>query len=659
MNPLAIAAQLLLLSMAALAGCGHQAPRHPALVEAALPALLPVRDFVANSDYNGAYQLSPDGRKIAWIAVSGAAPAIFVRTVGQDDARPLGLFSFDFRWAGDSRRLLLRRDRQGDENFHVWSVDSEAAEPPADLTPFDRVRAGILAAVPDSDAVLIADNRRDARFSDLYRIGLESRASVRVAENPGDVADWIADRQGVLRGRIRYREEKRWLELHEADAWRAVYSWGIGDTVQVLDIDAGQGGIWLRSNRGRDRVALVRLEAGSGSETLFHEDPAVDIGEAAVSSRGGQPLFAQAYPDYPRLQVFDADLRDGLQALHRKLAGENPLGLEILGTDRREETFVIGAYDHAGKRYYLWDRRSRRESLLGSDALHRHAAALAPIRPVALASRDGLTLHGYLTLPTGASSRPLPMVLLVHGGPWARNLWADPDFREDATRVQFLANRGYAVLQVNYRGSTGYGRRFHEAAIGEFAGRMQDDLLDAVAWAVREGIADPERVAVMGASYGGYAALVGLSQTPRTFACGVDLFGPSDLVALIEQFPPYWQHEMPLWHKFVGNPALPGERRRLAEKSPIARAAAIERPLLIMQGTGDVRVAPEQSERMVAALRQAGKAVDYLKIEGMGHGGGHWPSKLRIYRKTEDFLAACLGGRSSGFDILELVSWAF
>ncbi|HEX8963208.1 MAG TPA: S9 family peptidase [Rhodocyclaceae bacterium] len=655
-------AWLCLALLGVLTGCAEHPARHPALATSALPELLPVRAFFANTDFQGGYQISPDGRKLAWMAVSGLRPAIFVQTIGTTDGHALSLFSPEFRWAGDSRHLLLRKDRKGDENLHVWLVDTEpGGEAPLDLTPFDRTRAEIVAAAASGKYVLIADNRRDARVFDLYRIDLETRASTLVAENPGDVASWIADMSGELRGRTRYSGERNWLEVREAGRWKRLYSWTAQDIVEPLCIDTERSRVWLRSNLGRDKAALVAVSTSEGRETVYFSDPDTDVTEAAVSRISGEPLYAVSHPDFPRIEIFDRRLREELGRWRDRPAGEREpvVGMEFLGADLREENFLLSVYDHAGKRYHLWNRSSGADVLLGSDALNRHAAALAPIRPVAFASRDGLTLRGYLTLPKGASPRRLPMVLLVHGGPWARNTWADPDFLADALRVQFLANRGYAVLQVNYRGSLGYGRKFQEAAIGQFGGTMQNDLLDAVAWAVNEGYADPAHVAIMGASYGGYATLAALTTSPRTFACGVDLFGVSDLVSLLENFPPYWQYGLPMWQRFVGNPSVPEERRRLMDASPLWKAASVERPLLIIHGTGDVRSGIEQSERMVEALRAAGKPVEYVKIAGMGHGSWHWPHNLRTYRKTEDFLARCLGGRSSGFDWYELGAWAF
>jgi dipeptidyl aminopeptidase/acylaminoacyl peptidase len=639
----------------------EQPARHQALINSALPKLLPVREFVANTDYNGGYTVSPDGKKLAWIAVRGFGTAIFVKTIGQDNARSLSLISHNFRWAGDSRRLLLLKDRKGDENSHVWVLDTERPEEPAvDLTPFDNTHAEIQAVIPDSSSIIVVHNHRDARSFDLYRTDIVSHTSTLVAENPGDVASWVVDNKGVLCGRIRYSGDHNWLEIKQGDAWRTIYSWKAKDTVEVLSVTADHQRMWLRSNHERDRVALLSISTTDGRETVFHEDPNVDVSEVGISRVTDKPMFAQFYPDYPHIEIFESDLRNALQAFRNKLMDELKqfLGMEILSVDQREENFVLSAYDHSGKSYYLWNRKSGTDTLLGSDAMRRHAADLAPIRPIAFKSRDGLTLHGYLTLPQGVAPRHLPMVLLVHGGPFARNLWADPDFWPDATRVQFLANRGYAVLQINYRGSTGYGRKFYEAAIGEFAGTMQLDLLDATDWAIREGVADPDHIAIMGASYGGYATLFALTQSPKTFACGVDIFGPSDLVSLLEKFPPYWQSILPVWRRFVGDPTSAEVRRQLTDKSPLKNAAKVERPLLIIQGTGDVRSAADQSDNMVAALRAAGKPVEYMRISGMGHGSTYWPHNLRIYRKTEDFLSECLGGRSSGFDYYELVAWA-
>ena len=652
---------LLIAFIPFLISCGEQPARHQSLLNSSLPKLLPVREFVANTSYNGNYTVSPDGKKLAWIAVHQFGRAIFVKTIGKDNAHPMELFSGYFRWASDSRRLLLLKGNKGDEQSHVWVLDTDQPKDPAvDLTPFANTHADIKDVISNSNSILIVHNHRDVHSFDLYRTDIVSHKSELVAQNPGDVASWITDNNGELFGRTRYSVNHNWLEIKQGNSWRSIYSWQPTDSVEVLSVTTDHQRLWLRSNRGRDRVAILSISAKDGSEKLFKEDPDVDVSEVRISSITDEPMFAQFYPDYPRTDVYDSTLGNGLQSFRNSLMSERKqfLGLEILNCDRLEENFILSVYDHSGKSYYLWNRKSGESKLLGDDATRRFAADLAPIRPVAFKSRDGLMLHGYLTLPQGVTPHKLPMVLLVHGGPFVQDTWANPDWPPNTTRVQFLANRGYAVLQVNFRGSTGYGRKFYEAAIGEFAGKMQLDLLDATGWAIREGVADPDHVAIMGASYGGYATLFALTQSPKTFACGIDIFGPSNLVSLLEKFPPYWQSIMPTWYRFVGDTASTEVRRNLTEKSPLKSASMVERPLLIIQGANDVRSTVDQSDSMVAALRAAGKTVEYVKISGMGHGIEHWTQGLKIYRKTEDFLSECLGGRSSGFDYYELAAWA-
>jgi dipeptidyl aminopeptidase/acylaminoacyl peptidase len=350
------------------------------------------------------------------------------------------------------------------------------------------------------------------------------------------------------------------------------------------------------------------------------------------------------HPDYQALLFFDPALERDLAPLRTA----QPSGLRLASMDDAERRLVVEIYTDKGRSYLLLDRATGTMSVIGQSPLLAHAPSLAPMRPVAFPSRDGLTLHGYLTVTPGVPPRA-PMVLLVHGGPWVRDYWGF-----DST-VQFLANRGYAVLQVNYRGSSGYGRAFLEASVRQHAGRMHDDLIDAVRWAVAEGVADPERVAIAGASYGGYATLVGMTFTPETFACGIDTVGMSNLVTMLEAVPPYWRPFMAFMHKHYGDPGNPEDRQRLEAQSPLFRADKLARPLLVIHGANDVRVKQRESDQMVAALRAAGKPVQYLVIEDEGHlrSYGNWRNTLRRTRAMEEFLAGCLGGRRSGRDLFE------
>jgi dipeptidyl aminopeptidase/acylaminoacyl peptidase len=430
--------------------------------------------------------------------------------------------------------------------------------------------------------------------------------------------------------------------------WSIRSRWRRDDDVQALKFNRDGDAVYMLSNRGRDKVALVRLDIATGNEAVVYAHPEVDVSAVQFDRRTLEPALAYTQPDYPRVEALDPSLHDALQTFRK----DGPAGIYVSSVDDAQQLITVDVNDDREVDHYLFDRRTGRARLLGRGATHAFADKLATMKPIRFQARDGLTLRGYLTVPATAD-RPLPTVLLVHGGPFARNIW------QYNRRAQFLANRGYAVLQVNYRGSGGYGRAFMRAAIGEFAGRMQDDLIDGVNWAVDQGIADPQHIAIMGRSFGGYATLVGLTMTPETFACGIDIVGPADLATLDKNFPAYWQPFMQRWRKYAGDPDNAEDRARLRARSPLYHAGQVVRPVLVIQGANDVRVKQDQSDRMVAALRAAGKDVDYLVIKGEGHRIRHWKNRLTEYRAIEDFLAPCLGGRSSGFDYYQLGSWMF
>jgi dipeptidyl aminopeptidase/acylaminoacyl peptidase len=632
------------------------APRHPALQGDALPELLPAREFFANRNSNGIYTVSPDGKKIAWIAVQGLGPALFVKTVGQDDIKAFKAIPIAFRWAQDSRRLFYLKDEGGNENYHVLMVDSGRPDAgPVDLTPYPGIQATIHDVIKSDPAhILVVHNHRDKTLFDLYKINIDTGAQALVAQNPGDAIGVVTGDDGDLVGVVRQSGNRMRLmaKLPGADTVREIISWDSEESVRLIDVAADRRSLYLLSNRNRDRIALTRLDLASGRETLFYEDPEVDIERALVSRISHEPLLAYAVPGYPKIHFFDAKFRADLE----RFLPDRPRSIHLVSTDDSEQKVTVKLDTDRETKYFFVDRGSGQTTLLGEGPNSRRAALIAGTKPITLHSRDGLPLHGYLTTPKGTLTGPLPMVLMVHGGPWWRDFWDN-----SLGLVQFLANRGYAVLQINYRGSTGYGRAFTEAAVGEFAGKMHDDLIDGVNWAIDQGIADRGKIAIMGASYGGYATLVGLSFTPETFACGVDIVGPSNLATLLETFPQYWKPFMVMWHKHVGDPANPEQRARMLAKSPVTRADAVQSPVLIIHAANDARVNQAQADEMVAALRRAGKPVDYLLFPDAGHSGAAWTwgKRLRAYRMTEDFLAKCLGGRGSGFDYYELAAWLF
>ncbi|MBI4636480.1 MAG: S9 family peptidase [Candidatus Rokubacteria bacterium] len=648
-------ARALLLLLAALCATGPVAgcaivPERPSPAAETQVERLPLWKFFANRDSNWGYRVSPDGTRIAWLASHSRRTTIFWKRLDDDDVRIVDTHSprgvFWFTWARDSRHVLYTQDRDGDENYHVYLVDTDWPEKrPRDLTPFEKTRAGIH-RVPKTDPhhVLIAHNRRDPTVFDLYRVDLRTGVEVGIGENPGDVLSWITDREGTLRARIRrVSATEQSLDVWEGGGgrWRTLLTLGLEDLLvfKVHDFTPDGSGMWLTSGRQRDRAALVRLDLATGAETLVYEHPGVDVERVDVSDRTGLPLAATSYPGYPEVVVFDRELEADL----RRFQDGGPSGLRILSLADDERLLTLEVFSDRGSEYHLLDRRSGVRRLLGRSAMMQHAPALAPKEPVAFRSRDGLVVHGYLTRPRGAPRGPGPLVLLVHGGPWARDYWGYSDV------VQLLANRGYAVLQVNYRGSTGYGRAFREAAIGEFAGKMHDDLIDGVRWAIERGIADRDRVCIMGASYGGYATLVGLTFTPDVFACGVDIVGMSSLVSLLERAPAYWKlWALPMFHRYVGDPGRPEDRRVMEARSPLFMAARVTRPLFIIHGANDPRVNLEESERMVDALRKAGKDVEYLVFREEGHTGFDWRSRMTMYRRVEEFLARHIGEGREG-----------
>jgi dipeptidyl aminopeptidase/acylaminoacyl peptidase len=653
-----LAALAVVVVIAGLAGC--TAPTdHPALKDAQLPPLVQAHRFAYRPDTQRGHQLSPDGRKLAWIGPSYLRSALFVRHNDTGKVHRYPVLTGAFQWTPDGRRLLsTSTDTSGAENTHIVMLDTDdPAATAVDLTPYPGVKASIhqiLAADPAQ--LLVYHNRRDRKLFDLYRIDLNTRKETLVAQNPGDGVAPLTSRSGSFTGWQKSRDAQRPVE--ERSLPRQTRAPELlknpDETFRVLGSNADGTVLWALSNRGRDRVALVAAHRKLQWEKVLHEDPRVDVTRVAMSRVTGEPLVAYTQPGLPQATILNTKLREDLDGL-LKAQGGDPFALDIVSTDAAEKRMIIAIASSTAQRYYLLDRTLRKYTLLSENA--DDSAPSATVQPITITSRDGLSLHGYLTLPRGVAAKRLPMVLLVHGGPWLRT--GSPYRSQDADNARFLANRGYAVLQVDFRGSTGYGKQFLNAAIGEFAGKMHEDLLDAVRWAVDSGIADPARVAIMGWSYGGYAALVGMTLTPKQFACGISLAGPTDLATLIEAFPPYWASDLSMWKDYVGNPAIAQDREEMTRKSPLTHADKTLGPLLIVHGAKDVRVRIDQSERMVEALKRAGKPVEFLAIPDMGHGADWWVHRLVFLRKTEDFLQRCLGGRASRFDPFEPIAWGW
>lgn len=655
--------RLRVAATAGLLACGLSAcdrsPQHPALEAASLLPLIPAHEFVfTNTQYSG-FSFSPDGTRLAWQGPSGWRSALHVRSEVDGKIHVYRVGGSGRHWSADSRRLLILDDKTGAENHRLYRLDVE--DPNAalvDLTPFEGIRVWLHQIVKsDPEHVLVMHNRRSHTVRDLYRINLTTGVEEVVALNPGDAIAPVTDANGKFLGwrkaamPTRARGKPLPLDLRE----RSALSRSGQEVTQPLGLSHDRTHAWVLSNRGRDRVALFHVDATrGGAATLVHEDSKVDVARVLMSAIQGRPLLAVSNPDYPRTQVFDEQLASQLRPLLAAYEGRR-IGFAIETMAPDEQRLVAVVYTHANRRYFLVDRHNGRHVLLGESRPADFQASMVVPEAVEFSARDGLRIPAYLLRPVGATGQRLPLVVLVHGGPWSRVSWGDADHSEDLLRAQFLANRGYAVLLVNFRGSTGYGREFMTAAVGQFGAAMQDDLMDGLQWAIDAGVADPSKVAIVGHSYGGYATLMAMAQQPTKFACGVAVAGPTDLPRLIETFPPYWELELMYWYSYVGDPAVTIDKERMEKTSPLNLAHRFERPVLVFQGATDVRVPVEQSRTMVARLLEQGKTVEYHELADMGHSTGYWAHHLMILRRTETFLAQCLGGRAARFDAME---WA-
>lgn len=605
-----------------------------------------------------AAKISPDGKRIAYLAPWRERlnvwvrnlddPDDFARRVTSDDSRSI----LHYVWTDDPRWLLYQQDTGGDENWHIFRVDLDNPDAePVDLTPFSGARTefDLPSGLPGTAIVWL--NKRTPELFDVYNLDIASGELTLRIENPGNAFNWMFSRFGdafastmTADGDI---EISRWdaasgtlVPLVTYDG--ADYPLGL-TTIQVTPDGTG---IWLGSNQDRDLTRLIRLDVATGAQTEVDSHPEYELAShfglprpLILHPTTGELLGVRYYGERQEIHALDPDFAAVLEKLTALSDGD----LAAITSDDSGRHWVVNvAHDRDPYVTYHYDHSTGESRMLFKPYPHLDPAVLAPMTAVSLQARDGVDLHGYLTLPVGVEAAKLPMVLLVHGGPWARDIWTyQPD-------VQLLANRGYAVLQVNFRGSLGYGKEFTKAAIGEFAGKMHDDLIDAVDWAVDSGIADPDRLAISGGSYGGYAALVGVTFTPDVFAAAIDFVGISNLANFMRTLPtvarPFLANN---WHRYLGNPDDPEQYADMLARSPITYVQEIRTPLLIIQGANDSRVVQAESDSMVAALRERGVEVEYLVKADEGHGFVNPDNNIDMYHAIERFLAQHLGGRSA------------
>jgi dipeptidyl aminopeptidase/acylaminoacyl peptidase len=597
--------------------------------------------------------LSPDGTMLAWLAPRDGVLNVWVapsgggsgdgdgidwaaaRVVTDDTDRGIRQFA----WAHDGRHLLYLQDTGGDENWRLHDVDLQTVQR-RDLTPFEGVHTQIIAMEQKFPTdVLVGLNLDNPQLHDVYRLDLVTGELVKEVENPG-FAGWLADTQLVVRGAIAPKPDGGMTVLVRDDPaadWRPLLEVPPDDalTTDLFSFSADGLSVLAASSVDTDTARLVRIDLATGATEVLAEDPEADVDGARLHPDTKEPQIVTFRKDRTEYLVLDPGVADDLTAIRALHPGDPGL----LNRDHADSTWLLGFTNDSGPvPFYSFDRAAKTGRFLFEHQPALSQYQLASMEPFSFTARDGLTIHGYVTFPPEAGRSGLPAVLNVHGGPWARDYWG---FNPEA---QWLANRGYLCVQVNYRGSTGYGKGFVNAGDREWAGKMHDDLLDAVAHITGQGWADPDRVAIYGGSYGGYAALVGATFTPDVFRCAVDIVGPSNLKTLIETVPPYWAPMIAQFHRRLGDPEKDADF--LWSRSPLSRASAIRIPLLIAQGANDPRVKQAESEQIVAALTAAGIDHEYMLFPDEGHGFAKPENRLKFYAAAERFLAKHLGGRS-------------
>jgi dipeptidyl aminopeptidase/acylaminoacyl peptidase len=612
-----------------------------------LPPLIP-REVLFGNPERTSPSLSPDGSMMAYLAPVDGVLNVWLGSTRDGDYRPVtedrerGIRNYF--WGHDGRHLLYLQDAGGDENWRLYATDV-TTRATRELTPYESVQVQIVGhdkRFPHE--MLLGMNREDPRRHDVYQLDLRTGALTLAARNPGSIVGWVADAELKVRGAMSARDDGGFdllVRESENDDWRVVVSWSADDSLNSAPISFSLDGrsLYLEDSREANSARLVRYDLDTGRTQLIAADADYDVGGVMIHPDTHQIQMVAFIRSRREWTVLDPTIRsdvDTIRALH-------PGDFSIYDRTHADDQWLVGFDADTGPgAFFAFDRRSKTSKFLFYNRPNLSRYQLAPMEPISYVARDGLTIHGYVTFPPGADRKKLPMVLNVHGGPWHRDIWGyDPE-------AQWLANRGYVALQVNFRASTGYGKNFLNAGDKEWGGTMQDDLTDAVRWAIAQGFADPARVAIYGGSYGGYAALAGATFTPELYRCAVDIVGPSNLLTFIDTIPPYWSAYLSMMHRRVGDPGK--DRDMLVARSPLHSVERIRVPLLIAQGANDPRVKQSESEQIVAALTARGIDHEYLLFPDEGHGFAKPANRLKFYAAAEKFLARHLGGRAEDSD---------
>lgn len=645
---------LSLAMLAVLAGCGGQSDQTQEVAEA-MPPLLDRELFFGDPEVSGA-QLSPDGTWMTFLKPHNGARNIWIKPADApfEDAQPLtaderpvpGYF-----WSRDAKHVLYVQDKGGDENFHVWAVDpagqrdADTGVPAArDLTPIDGVRAMIYSVPKNApDVIIVGLNDRDPSFHDVWKVEIATGDRVLLRENNDAVAGWQFDLDGNIRLAVK-TVPGGGSELLRVDlqGYTKLAEATYEEDLNPIRFHKDGRHCYVETNVGElDLTQLMLMDVETGVMQYVEADPdeEVDFGGASFHPENDELMATFYVGDRVRVYPKTKEAAKLWEAMKKALP-DGEIGITS-NTRDLSKLLVAVASDVDPGSVYLFDVASGQATLQYRSRPELPSEHLAHMKPVTYKARDGMKIHGYLTLPKGKPAENLPVVMYIHGGPWARDFWGYEPY------CQFLANRGYAVMQVNYRSSTGYGKHYLNAGNREWGiGAMQHDVTDAVQYLIDEGIADPAKVAIFGGSYGGYATLAGVAFTPELYACGIPYVGPSNLLTLIESFPEYWKPFLEgSWYKRVGDPSVEADREDLIARSPLFHSDQIVAPLLVVHGANDPRVKQHESDQIVTDLRDKGKPVEYIVAPDEGHGFRAPNNRKALAVAMEKFLSKHLGGR--------------